>query len=89
MAQAVSLSASAVVKPAGGLLWGFEIGTANAGTIKIWDSTTGTAGDRVILDTTTAISAPFNGRFPAPVECVKGIYLTIAGTSATVTVFYE
>ena len=87
MAQAVSLSASGVVKPAGGLLWGFEIGTANAGTIKIWDSLTATG--RVVLDTTTAISAPFNGRFSCPVECPTGIYLTIAGTSATVTVFYE
>ena len=88
MAKAIALgSTGGVVKGFGGLCWGYMIGSATAGTVKIWDNATTGAG-RVILDTTTAVSVPFNGFFPAPVECVNGIFLTIGGTG-TVTVIFE
>lgn len=86
MAQATSLSASALVKNAGGKVYGFFIGSATSGTVKIWDGTT--AAGRVIVDTTTAVSAPLNVPFPEPVQTVNGIFVTIGGT-ATVTVIWE
>ena len=88
MAKAIALGSSGgVVKGAGGRVWGYVIGSATSCTVKIWDNATTGAG-RVILDTTTAVSAPFNGTWGAPVDCVNGIYLTIGGTG-TVTVLFD
>jgi hypothetical protein len=80
---AAPITATALVKTGPGVLGAIVVGSSTAGTIKVWDSLT--ASGTVILETTSAITAPFV--LTLPVAFSVGLFITVGGT-LTASVLY-
>ena len=81
----IALTASALVKTGPGIIDQIVIGSGTAVTIKLWDSTS--ASGTVILETTAAITPVFVINVQA--AFANGLFITIGGTTPTLTVMYQ
>lgn len=81
-----NLSASALIKTGAGRLKGFTVNSHSSGTLKLWDNTS--AATTVLLNTITFNAGPTYFVLP-DVEFGTGLYATIAGTSADITIFWK
>jgi hypothetical protein len=81
-----SITASGLIKTGAGRVNKIIVSATNAGTIKLWDNTA--ASGTVLLDTMTLPAAGTSIDLGG-IAFSTGLFATIAGTSATVTVTYN
>lgn len=76
-------SASALIKTGDGYLIGIFVASSSAGTIKLWDNTSGAT--TVLVNTFNVLGGTW---YPLPFHFKTGLYITIAGTlDCTVSYF--
>lgn len=63
-------------------LLGFMCSSSTSGTVKLWDNTS--AAGTVIVDTVAVAAGTY---YKVPSICINGIYATIGGTAANITLY--
>lgn len=76
------LSASGLVATGRARLFGIFCSASTAGTAKVWDNTA--ASGPVVADTFPLVAGQY---YPLPAQLAAGCFVTIAGTSASISVF--
>lgn len=81
-----NISASALIKTGAGVLKGIVVNSHTSGTLKLWDNTAGSG--TVIFNTITFAAGPNFISLPA-VEFSTGLYATVGGTAADITLLWK
>ena len=89
MANYTQTSATTQVKVGAGKLYGVFVSASSSGTLTIYDSGASSTGDPKIVDTFTVAASTTYLNIPAGLFFNKGLYIVLAGTSASFTVAYE
>tara|TARA_R110000823_G_scaffold108381_1_gene227711 strand:+ start:1082 stop:1351 length:270 start_codon:yes stop_codon:yes gene_type:complete len=89
MANYTQSSATTQVKVGAGKLYGVFVSASSSGTLTIYDSGASSTGDPKIVDTFTVAASTTYLNIPAGLFFNKGLYIVLAGTSASFTVAYE
>jgi hypothetical protein len=89
MANYTQSSATVQVKVGAGKLFGVFVSASSSGTLTIYDSAASSTGDPKIIDTFAVAASTTYLNIPAGLFFNKGLYIVLAGTSASFTVAYE
>jgi hypothetical protein len=89
MANYTQSSATVQVKVGVGKLFGVFVSASSSGTLTIYDSGASSTGDPKIIDTFAVAASTTYLNIPAGLFFNKGLYIVLAGTSASFTVAYE
>ena len=89
MANYTQASATTQVKVGAGKLYGIFVSASSSGTLTIYDSQASSASDPKIVDTFTVAASTTYLNIPAGLFFNKGLYIVLAGTSASFTVAYD
>jgi len=89
MANYTQAAATTQVKVGAGKLFGIFVTASSSGTLTIYDSGASGTGDPKIADTFSVTAGTTYVNIPAGLFFNKGLYIVLAGTSASFTVAYE
>ena len=89
MANYTQASATKQIKVGAGKLLGIFVSASSSGTLTIYDSQSASTGDPKIVDTFAVTASTTYLNIPAGLFFNKGLYIVLAGTSASFTVAYD
>jgi hypothetical protein len=89
MANYTQTAATTQIKVGAGKLYGIFVSASSSGTLTIYDSGASSASDPKVVDTFTVAASTTYLNIPAGLFFNKGLYIVLAGTSASFTVAYD
>jgi hypothetical protein len=89
MANYTQASATTQVKVGAGKLYGIFVSASSSGTLTIYDSGANSTSDPKVVDTFSVTASTIYLNIPAGLFFNKGLYIVLAGTSASFTVAYD
>lgn len=89
MANYTQSSATVQVKVGAGKLYGVFVSASSSGTLTIYDSGASSTGDPKIVDTFSVSAGTSYVNITVGLFFNKGLYIVLAGTSASFTVAYD
>jgi len=89
MANYTQASATTQVKVGAGKLYGIFVSASSSGTLTIYDSGAKSTSDPKVVDTFSVTASTTYLNIPAGLFFNKGLYIVLAGTSASFTVAYD
>ena len=89
MANYTQASATTQVKVGAGKLYGIFVSASSSGTLTIYDSQNSSTSSPKVVDTFAVTASTTYLNIPAGLFFNKGLYIVLAGTSASFTVAYE
>jgi len=89
MANYTQAAATTQVKVGAGKLFGIFVSASSSGTLTVYDSGAKSTDDPKISDTFSVTAGASYLNIPAGLFFNKGLYIVLAGTSASFTVAYD
>jgi hypothetical protein len=89
MANYTQTAATTQIKVGAGKLYGIFVSASSSGTLTIYDSGASSASDPKVVDTFSVAASTTYLNIPAGLFFNKGLYIVLAGTSASFTVAYD
>jgi hypothetical protein len=89
MANYTQTAATTQIKVGAGKLYGIFVSASSSGTLTIYDSGASSASDPKVVDTFAVAASTTYLNIPAGLFFNKGLYIVLAGTSASFTVAYD
>ena len=89
MANYTQTAATTQIKVGAGKLYGIFVSASSSGTLTIYDSGASSASAPKIVDTFAVTASTTYLNIPAGLFFNKGLYIVLAGTSASFTVAYD
>ena len=89
MANYTQTAATTQIKVGAGKLYGIFVSASSSGTLTIYDSGASSTSDPKVVDTFTVAASTTYLNIPAGLFFNKGLYIVLAGTSASFTVAYD
>jgi hypothetical protein len=89
MANYTQTAATTQIKVGAGKLYGIFVSASSSGTLTIYDSQASSTSDPKVVDTFTVAASTTYLNIPAGLFFNKGLYIVLAGTSASFTVAYD
>jgi hypothetical protein len=89
MANYTQTAATTQIKVGAGKLYGIFVSASSSGTLTIYDSGASSASDPKVVDTFSVTASTTYLNIPAGLFFNKGLYIVLAGTSASFTVAYD
>jgi hypothetical protein len=89
MANYTQASATTQVKVGAGKLYGIFVSASSSGTLTIYDSQASSTSDPKVADTFSVTAGTSYLNIPAGLYFNKGLYIVLAGSSASFTVAYD
>jgi hypothetical protein len=89
MANYTQASATTQIKVGAGKLYGIFVSASSSGTLTVYDSQASSASDPKIVDTFSVTAGVTYANIPAGLFFNKGLYIVLAGGTASFTVAYD